>query len=265
MRAINTDTKTLDQSSSLPLFYKDPVLLQFQEHGEVGLTPGGDFCFAREAIAIPLSSGEFTHAMRHFPIVFAMDDQASPIALVAIRKGDNLFIEQDGSWKTGCYVPAYVRRYPFISMEVDEGAQQLLSIDRASDRFVPSVKGHANAERLFDASGNATMAAQTVMAFCHAFHTDYSNTVAFGRALIAAKVLEPFRADFRLPDGTLHQVNGFYAVNEARFRVLADATVVEWHAKGWLGLVALHLASLQSLQNLLDLNALRANERKALA
>jgi len=226
--------------------------------------PGSDFGFAREAVAIPLSNGEFAAAMRHYPIVFAMDDQASPIALVAIRKDHNLFVERDGSWTAKSYVPAYVRRYPFIGMDTPDGAQ-LLSIDRASARFVASARDHAEAQRLFDETGKPTMVAQTAMAFCHAFHADYANTVAFGKALLEAKVLEPYHADFRLPDGTLHKVDGFYAVNEQAFRALPAETVTDWHGKGWLGLVALHLASLQSLQNLLDLNAQRASERKALA
>lgn len=255
----------MHQSPLLPLFYKDPVLLRFEDHGDVGLTPASDFSFARDAIALPLCIGEFMVAMRHFPIVFAMDEQASPIALVAIRKGHNLFVERDGSWKAGGYVPAYVRRYPFIVMETEDRAQQLLTIDRSSDRFVPSVAEAPDAQRLFDETGNPTMAAQTAMAFCHAFHTDYAETVAFGRALIGSKVLEPYHADFRLPNGALHQVNGFHAVNEAAFRALPAKTVAEWHAKGWLALVSLHLASLQCFQNLLDLNAQRANERKALA
>lgn len=254
----------MDQPSSLPLFYRDPTLLRFEEHGDVGVMPGSDFGFAREAVAIPLSNGEFAAAMRHYPIVFAMDDQASPIALVAIRKDHNLFVERDGSWTAKSYVPAYVRRYPFIGMDTPDGAQ-LLSIDRASARFVASARDHAEAQRLFDETGKPTMVAQTAMAFCHAFHADYANTVAFGKALLEAKVLEPYHADFRLPDGTLHKVDGFYAVNEQAFRALPAETVTDWHGKGWLGLVALHLASLQSLQNLLDLNAQRASERKALA
>lgn len=80
-------------------------------------------------------------------------------------------------------------------------------------------------------------------------------------------MLEPYHADFRLPDGTLHKVDGFHAVNEQACRALPSRTVTDWHAKGWLGVVVLHLASLQSFQNLLDLNAQRqrASERKALA
>lgn len=255
----------MDQSPSLPLFYKDPVLLRFEEHAHVGLAPATGVSFAREAVAIPLCIGEFAIAQRHYPIVFAMDEQASPIALTAIKKEHNLFVEQDGSWKAGSYVPAYVRRYPFIVTETEDKSQQLLAVDRGSPRYVASVVGHDDAERLFDDAGGPTATAQSAMAFCNAFHTDYAATVAFGRALIAAKVLEPYHADFRLPDGTLHQLNGFYAVDEKAFRALPAKTVADWHAKGWLDLVTLHLASQQSFQNLLDLNAQRANERKALA
>lgn len=250
---------------SLPLFYKDPVLLRFEEHRDVGLVAANDFSFAREAVAIPLCVGEFAVAMRHFPIVFAIDDQASPIALTAIRKEHNLFVEADGSWKAGGYVPAYLRRYPFIVTETEDRTQQLLAVDRGSDRYVASVAERDDAERLFDDVGRPTDAAQSAMAFCNAFHNDYATTVLFGRALLEAKVLMPYHADFRLPDGTMHQLNGFYAVDEKAYRALPARIVADWHAKGWLDLVAMHFASLKSFQNLLDLNAQRANERKALA
>lgn len=251
-------------ASPLPLFYKDPLLLRFEDHPRVGLTSAATFEFAREAVAIPLSTGEFAVAMRHYPIVFAMDEQASPIALVAIRKEHNLFVERDGSWRAGSYVPAYVRRYPFIVMETTND-QQLLTVDRGSARFVAAVGGGADAQRIFDDAGRPTQMAQNAMAFCHAYHLDYAQTVLFGRELVAANILEPYHADFRLPDGSQHQLNGFYAVSEQAFRNLPAKTVAEWHAKGWLSLLTLHLASLQSFQALLDLNAQRANERKALA
>ncbi|MDW6023349.1 SapC family protein [Mesorhizobium sp. BAC0120] len=264
-----TMTKRIQNETAaapLPLFYKDPVLLRFEEHGDVGLISAADFSFAAEAVAIPLCAGEFTVAMRHYPIVFAMGEQAAPIALVAIEEKRNLFIERDGTWRPGSYVPAYVRRYPFIVTEIPGQGQQLLSVDRGSDRFVAKVSAtRDDAQRLFDAEGKPTPTAQNAMAFCHAYHQDYSNTVAFGRALVAAKVLEPYHADFRLPDGSRRQLDGFLAVNETAFRALPADTVTEWHTRGWLTLVALHLASMQSFQALLELNAQRANERKALA
>lgn len=259
------DTQENAAKPHLPLFYKDPVLLRFDDHRDAGLAPVASFRFAREAVAIPLCIGEFAIALRHYPIVFAIDDNASPIALVAIKREHNLFIERDGSWRAGSYIPAYVRRYPFIGTETPDRAGQLLSIDRASDRFVGSAAELHEAERLFDETGGPTTTAQSAMAFCQAYYADSTNTVAFGQALIAAKVLTPYHADFKLADGSQHQVNGILAVDEKAFRALPAETVADWHAKGWLDRVALHFASLQSFQGLLDLNAQRANERKALA
>lgn len=161
-------------------------------------------------------------------------------------------------------MPAYIRRYPFIVTETPDKAQQLLAIDRGSERYVPSAADRDDAERLFDAEGKATATAQSAMAFCHAYHVDHTETAAVGRAMLGAKLLTPYHAQFRLPDGSEHQVNGFYAVDEKAYRSIPAWPLTEWHAKGWLDLVTLHLASYRNFQNLLNLNAQRANERKAL-
>lgn len=262
---MTTDMQADTGIPPLPLFYTDPVLLRSEDHRDAGLAPVASFGFAREAVAIPLCIGEFAIAMRHYPIVFAIDANASPIALVAIKREHNLFIERDGSWRAGSYIPAYVRRYPFIGTETPDKTGQLLSIDRASNRFVKSRTDRPDAGRLFDQAGGPSQTAQSAMAFCQAYYADSTTPVAFGQALIAAKVLTPYHADFKLPDGSQHQVNGFLAVDEKALRALPAETVTDWHAKGWLDLVTLHLASLQSFRGLLDLNAQRANEQKALA
>lgn len=253
----------MSQSATLPLFYKDPVLLRFEDHGDVGLAPARGFGFASQAVAIPLCIGEFAAAMRDYPVVFAMEDNAPPIALVGIRRAENLFVAPDGSWQAGRYIPAYIRRYPFIVTETPDRAQQWLAMDRGAQRYVRAAAGHADAERLFDAEGNLTAAAQSAAAFCHAYHAGHIATVAFGRALVAAKLLTPHHAQLQLPDGTQQRIDGFRSVDEKAFRALSPRTIGDWHARGWLDLVILHLASQGSFQNLLDLNAQRTNERKA--
>lgn len=240
------------------------MVLRFEEHADVGVTAAANFGFTRKAVAIPLCVSEFAVAMRHYLIVFAMEENAPPIALVGVRRDDNLFVAHDGSWRPGAYVPAYVRRYPFIVTESQDGSRQFLCIDRSSDRFVASAATHHDAERLFHVDGEASATARSAMAFCNAYHVDHAATIAFGRALIEAKLLSPYHAQFQLPDGSQHQINGFQSIDEQAFRALPSKTVADWHAKGWLDLVTLHLASQRSFQNLLELNAQRANERKAL-
>ncbi|MBN9426438.1 MAG: SapC family protein [Burkholderiales bacterium] len=253
----------MNKSRSLPLFYKDPVLLRFEEHGDAGLLPASGVDFVREAVAIPLCVGEFSVALRHFPIVFTMDERALPIALVGIRHGANLFVGKDGHWNPGSYVPAYIRRYPFITAETEDGSQQLLAVDRGSDRYVASAAGREGAERLFDEAGGPTKAALSAMALCHVYQADYASTAAFSQALLAENVLTSYQLELRLPDSARHRLKDFYVVDEKAFRALPVKTITDWHAKGWLGLVILHLASQQSYQILLDLHARRESERKA--
>lgn len=94
---------------------------------------------------------------------------------------------------------------------------------------------------------------------------DHLDMPAFAEALKANGLLSPYHAGFRLPNGSRRQMNGFCAVDEQAFRALPADVVTEWHAKGWLDLAALHLASLQAFQSLPDLSARRAHQRRARA
>ncbi|MDR0807829.1 MAG: SapC family protein [Gemmobacter sp.] len=243
---------------SLPMFYGNPLLLQSEPHREAGLLPANGFGFAGKAVSLPLCAGEFAVAQRHYPIAFVEDDTAAmPMVITGLERDRNLFVGADGSWRAGAYVPAYARRYPFIVLESPDKAQHMLVVDQASDRFVAQAGPSSGADRFFDGSGQATPMAQSAIGFCEAYFADHAATVAFGQALKAARILVPNQANITFPDGTPHTVNGFLSVDEAAFRALPSATVADWHGRGWLDLVILHLASRLSWQVLLDLRAER--------
>lgn len=163
--------------------------------------------------------------------------------MLGVKEGENLFVEADGAWKLGRYVPAYVRRYPFIVTETPDKAAQLLAIDSASDRFVSMATDSNPADTLFDDRGTPTAVASGAMAFCNAYHQDHLKTQAFVDALAGAGLLTANHAQMQLPDGSRYTLDGFMSVDEQKFRGLPATRVAEWHAKGWLDLVALHLVS----------------------
>jgi hypothetical protein len=247
---------------TLPLFYKQPVLLRFEEHGNSGLAAPHGFAFAREAVAVPLGAGEFRQAIRHYPIVFSSEDTPTPLAVLGVRQGDNLFVDGNGSWQTGTYVPAYVRRYPFIITETPDQTAQLLAIDAQSDRFA-AVGDRTDAIRLFDDAGAPTPAARSAMDLCRSYHDDHLKTAVFVEAIADARLLTPNRAEMQFPDGSRYTLDGFLSVDEVAFRALPHKTVAEWHGKGWLDLIALHMAAQQNWQGLMDMNALRNNKKEA--
>lgn len=225
-----------------PLFYRAPVLLRFQEHARFGVRPQADYLFAAEAAAIPLVAGEFAQAQRHYPIVFASDETAMPLAVTGITAGRNLFVDAAGAWTPGCYVPGYARRYPFIAVASDAGGPAMLGLDAASPR-VSADAVRDGADLLFAADGAPTPVGRAAMAFCDAYAAEYEQTRAFAAALVAQGLLVERAMRINRPGGGEHVVQGFRLVDEAAFRALPAGVVADFHARGWLDLIVLHLAS----------------------
>lgn len=238
-----TDTLAAERpaETSAPLFYGDPQPLTAAAHGAWRLLPG-DYAFAAETNTVMLSASEFAAAARSYPILFA-GEEAAPVALVGLERA-NLFVASR-EWAEDAYIPAYVRRYPFVFYATDDADQFVLGIDAASDRIVR--EGDAG-EGLFE-GGTASAMTTQALHFCEAFRRDSEATLAFAAAL--QPLLIDQRAAVTLASGTSFDIDGFKVVDRARFAALDDATVLDWHRRGWLALVHFHLASLDRFQALL--------------
>lgn len=262
-------------SAGLPPLYSPPTVLRFPEHRGIGLRQETGFDFAAGTAAIPLTLPEFAAAGRSYPIVFAADAAALPLALTGLKAGRNLFVAEDGSWRTGSYVPAYLRRYPFIAVEAQAGGPRMLGLDTTSP-LVSTDAARDGAEALFDAEGRPTERASAAMQLCEAYALEYEATQAFSAALVEHGLLVARTAELRLagqggqsddgadapasseaatPDAV---VTGFQVVDEAAFRALPGTVVAQFHERGWLAPLVLHLASQLSWQVLLDGTATQA-------
>ncbi|MDE1995374.1 MAG: SapC family protein [Rhizobiaceae bacterium] len=250
---MSNSAATTRPSPSLPLFYKDPVALSGDEHRRHGMARKPNFGFAAESTAIPISIAEFATAQRHFPIVFTDDEFSVPVAVTGIVGGRNLFTEADGGWRSGQYIPGYVRRYPFILSQTPESGEAILLIDKASSRFV-STDDDANAIRFFDDEGAATAAAQEAVRFCQTAYLEQTRTTAFVQALHEHNLLVSNQANVRFSNGATYTVNGFKIVDESAFRALPADVLSHWLQQGWLDCVSFHLASTQNWQSLIEIH-----------
>jgi hypothetical protein len=237
----------MSESSStdprFPVYYAGAVPLSAAQHGTWRLLPG-DAAFAATVPAVPLTVIEFGAASHFFPIVFTAGDPG-PVALMGLEN-TNLFID-DSAWAEGAYVPAYVRRYPFLLIEAQDKSGYALGIDQTSNQVA---KGGRKGEPLFE-KGEPGVVTKRALEFCRLFNDDHLRGQAFCKALAEADLLVDRRADAALPDGRRMGVLGFTIVDAARFAKLDDARVIEWHRKGWLALVHFHLASLERFADLL--------------
>jgi hypothetical protein len=226
----------------LPLFYKNPQLLSAERHQRAGIKQTVDLGFARDTNAVPLAADEIFAAQFDFPVVFTETNPALPIAVLGVGGNRNAFIDAAGQWRANTYIPAYIRRYPFIFATGIAPGQTHVAIDEAAACFDPD-----GGQKLFDAEGPSKFTRQAIE-FCRAFQVQIDLARAFGEAVETAGLLLPKRVDIQLPDGKRMSLERFRIIDEARFDALPDATFLAWRRRGWLGLVYAHFLSMRRWQ-----------------
>lgn len=224
-------------AQQLPLFYAKPTLLDASLHADVGLASGIDFKFAAQANAVPVNLIEFPQIAHYYPIAFARDGVATPVAVVGVRDNENLFVDAKGAWAPNTYVPAYARRYPFILSESPDGQQLSLCIDDAPGIIVPG------GDKFFDDKKQPTQMAKNAMEFCRSYHMAAQQTQAFGKALSESGLLVERAAEITLRNGQRISFSGFRIIDEEKFNKIPEKQLVEWRSKGWLAAVYAHLFS----------------------
>lgn len=221
---------------ALPLFYKRVEVVDEAKLSNMSLKEQIGYDFARHTAFVPLIMTELFSAAATYPIVFVTEPVPSVLAVVGLREANNLFVSADGKKWDATYIPAYVRRYPFVFLQ-QPNDDLTLCIDVAANALEP---GHARP--LFE-YGKRTKVIDHALQFCVEFQRGHLATEAFMKALIAQDLLIPYQITSILESGEKLEVTGFKVVDEARFAKLPDDVVLDWHGKGWLGLVSAHHAS----------------------
>ncbi len=230
----------------MPVFYREPRPLDSARHAGKSISGKSDFSFARATNSVPLNVVEFSLALRRYPIVFTRDEPVVPVAVLGLRSGENLFVSGDGGWASGSYIPAYVRRYPFIFLESADKLNYTLCVDEASALLVDGD------ERPLFADGKPSDFTNGLLQFCSAYQGHTAATLEFTAALQKQGLLTENRADASLKSGERVAVSGFKVVDEAKFTALPDDVFLDWRQRGWLGLVYCHLLSTGNWQVLVD-------------
>lgn len=242
-------------SNRFPLFYKAPKPLEATQHAKAALSDEMNAGFAAEANAVPLNIVEFAVASRHYPIVFSTTEPFQPVAVCGLRAGTNAFVNEANEWARGFYVPAYVRRYPFILMENKEQEQFILCVDEESG-FISEKGGR----RLFDDDGNPSEVTNNALEFCRAYHGQYEATRQFVTALNELDLLTDNSTEIRLADDRKIQMQGYKVIDREKFEALPDDVFLDWRRKNWLPIAYSHLLSLSNWPAVLQRAAERAGE-----
>lgn len=224
------------------LMYEKVAPLNKAEHKDWSLKASNDYSFARELNSVPLTAAEFPLAASEYAIVFTGNDEAvMPAVIMGVSSGENLYVDDEQHWKAH-YVPAFIRRYPFVFSANDDQSQLLLCIDESFQGFNTEGRG----ERLFDNEGEQTQYLGHILSFLEDYQTHFRHTQLFCQKLVELELLKPMTASVKVAVGSTRNVTGFLGVDRDKLKMLTPETLAELAANDWLELIYVHLHSIRS-------------------
>ena len=229
----------------LPILFQDLVPLSTEEHADWRLTPQDSADFLKSIHAVPLTVDEFVAAQHNYPIVFSLGDQPVPIALFGLNEGVNVYVNDKGQFDAAeVYVPAYIRRYPFMLAKLNPNSDTLSLC--ADPTFSGLGEGGADNERsqpLFDGKEPSELT-KSILAFAEQYEQSADRTQGFVAELKAADLLMDGEVTIQVPDRDPFVYRGFQMVNEEKLRDTRGDQLRKWNGNGILAMVYAHLFSL---------------------
>ncbi|QZD89466.1 SapC family protein [Qipengyuania aurantiaca] len=234
------------QQPQLPLFFNDLMPLNSRDHKNFRSRSIESAPWLAKAHAIPLTVDEFVQAQRDFPIVFSSGENPLPLALMGLNEGVNTFVGEDGKVTEQVYLPAYIRRYPFMLAKMRPDATDLsLMFDPTSEAIGEFDEG----ERMFDDEGNTTDTTKRVLEFCQHFEQSAQRTQAFLTELKDADLLMDGEVAIqREGEEKPFVYRGFKMVDQKKLQELPADKVEAWNKSGLMMLVNAHIFSLELMR-----------------
>lgn len=236
------------------LFYQKPVPLNKTDHKNKKINPAGrTFSFAAGTNSVIIAGVEFSEVAKEYPIVFAQaGESVVPVALLGLRNEENLYVNDQGNWDAR-YVPAFVRRYPFVLAETGQDGQRVVCIDEAYEGF-----NDTEGEALFDGEETTPILKQAID-FLEEYQKQYQRTEAFVQRLKENDLLMELNAKVDMVDGQQFGLSGLLAVDERKLLQMADDKALQFFRSGELSWVYCHLMSLGNMGGMVDRIAQRTD------
>jgi hypothetical protein len=230
------------------LIYETAVPVSNARHAKCFVETGSNYAFTRNVNSVPLMAVEFPEAAQEYAMVFAgTADQLMPVVILGARQNENLYVSADGQWPSK-YIPAFVRRYPFVFSTSDDGKTFTLCVDEA----FPGVNYQGRGRPLFSDDGKPSPYTDNVLKFLQEYRAQFLRTKAFCKKLKDLDLLETMKAEFTLGSGDKMALSGFMMVDRKRLKALGGDVLVELAKTDELELVYLHLQSMRNFNVVKD-------------
>tara|TARA_B100000678_G_scaffold285880_1_gene289688 strand:- start:212 stop:997 length:786 start_codon:yes stop_codon:yes gene_type:complete len=235
------------QQPQLPMFYKDLMPLNTRDHMKFRNRLSDKAPWLATQHVVPLTADEFVQAARSYPIVFSSGENPMPLALFGLNEGVNTFFDDAGNMLDPVYIPAYIRRYPFILARLSQDSDDLsLCFDPTAD----SVGEYDEGELLFNEDGSTTEQTKAILDFCEKFEQAGARTKILTEELNKHDLLMDGEVAIQraeAPDQP-YVYKGFRMVDQEKLANLDGDTLVKWNKEGILAIIYAHLTSLELMR-----------------
>jgi hypothetical protein len=230
------------------LIYQTAVPVSRGRHNECFVETGANYAFSDKVNSVPLMAVEFPQAAAEYAIVFAGGDgEIMPAVILGMRGSENLFLSKESNWEAR-YIPAFVRRYPFVFSKSPDGKSFMLCVDEAFPGFNREGRG----QRLFNEDGKPAQYVDAILKFLQEYQAQFLRTQSFCNKVKELDLLEPMQAQVTLTSGEQLSLTGFMAVSRAKLRALPGDKLAELAKTDELELLYLHLHSMRNFAGLKD-------------
>ncbi|MEH3036482.1 MAG: SapC family protein [Sphingomonas adhaesiva] len=232
----------------LPIFYNGLEPLSSETHANYKVRPANTAPFLAGQHAIPVTVEEFPLIQRYMPIVFSAGDDPVPIALMGLNEGVNVFVDAGGALvDDNVYIPAYVRRYPYMLARLRPDAEELsLCFDPTS----PTIGDFEDGEPLF-ADGQPSELTRNILQFNENFEQAAARTNQFMTEIREMGLLMDGEVTIQQEGNDQPFVyRGFQMVDEAKLTDLRGDQLRKMSQSGMLPLLYAHLFSLSLMREI---------------
>lgn len=237
------------------LFYKNITALSREVHKKLKFDFNNDFSFAANTHWTPLAGPEIYKAAVSYPILFMGDKTADGkmvytlAALLGLSDDKNDYVNADKTWQNNVYIPAFIRRYPFV-LAGNPGQEELsVCIDKDSN-FFNDLKGID----VFNSDGTTSPFLEERIAFLNNFKSSMEQTNQFIDVLIKKNLLKKESIDIHDAKGHKARLHDFWIIDEEKLKKLTGDQLLRLNKSGHLGWIFAQLMSMNNLPRLLELH-----------
>lgn len=246
---------TGSQAAARPMFFNKMITLDRVLHADLKLDTQSGYAFAAKTNLIPITIAEFRLVARQYPIIFSTGDVPMPFAVVGLREGANLLVDDEGKWRWRSYIPAAVHTYPFILLPVQKDS------DEVSVVIDPEAASLGDTGEALFVDGKTTPILDRIVQLTNHFRAGMMATIAFGKLIAQAGLLTSRGVELVLQDGSKFRIDNFLTIDPEKFAKVPNNIFLRWRKDGDLLAIYQYLQSMDSWTTIADLE----NDRRAAA